>query len=92
VKQLVNVLIAVILAAALSGFSILPPAEAGPVAGDSILEFSTVIEKQGDQEGASESPETESKYSFKQIAVLLASENRFRQVCNFKILSNERMC
>lgn len=72
-KQLVNVLIAVLLAAALSGFSILPPAEAGPVAGVSILEFSTVIEKQGDQEGATESPEMEPKYSFKQITAFLAS-------------------
>lgn len=72
-NQLVNVLIAVLLAAALSGFSILPAAEAGPVAGDSTLEFSTGIEKQGDQEGATESPETEPKYSFKRVAALLAS-------------------
>ena len=72
-KQLINVLIAVLLAAALSGFSILPAAEAGPVFGDFILEFSTAIEKQEEQEGAAESPETEPKYSFKQIATLLAS-------------------
>jgi hypothetical protein len=73
VKQLINVLIAVLLAAALSSFSILPAAEAGPVAGDSILEFSTVNEKQEDQEGATESSEMEPKYSFKQIAALFAS-------------------
>lgn len=72
-KQLINVLIAVLLAAALSSFSILPAAEADPVAGDSILEFSTVNEQQEEQEGAAESPETEPKYSFKQIAALLAS-------------------
>lgn len=72
-KQLVKVLIAVLLAAVLSIFSILPEAEAGPVFGDFILEFITEIEKQEDQEGAAESPETEPKYSIKQINALLSS-------------------
>lgn len=72
-KQLVNVLISVLLAVALSGSSILTAEEAGPVAGNSISEFSMANEKQGDQEGTAESSETEPRYSSKQIVTHFTS-------------------